>query len=103
MYAYADIKGMQFRLVPGEKVKVPLMDQKPGDKIEISTLLSYNDGEKNFFGENCAGFLAKATVLAHGKDPKIIVFRKKRRKGFRVTKGHRQDFTTIQIDELTKA
>lgn len=94
---------MQFRLVPGEKINVPLMAQNPGDKIEIAPLLSYNDGEKNYFGENCSGFAAKATVVAHGRDDKIIVYRKKRRKGFRMTKGHRQDFTTIQIDELTKA
>lgn len=103
MYAYAEIKGHQFRLTPGEEIEVPLFTNEVGENIEISPLLLYNDGKKSLFGPDCQGFTAKATVTAHGRSPKIIVFRKKKRKGFKVSNGHRQDFTKIRVDEIVKA
>jgi len=103
MYAYAEIKGHQFRLTLGEEIEVPLFKNEVGENIEISPLLLYNDGKKSLFGPDCQGFTAKATVTAHGRGPKIIVFRKKKRKGFQVSNGHRQGFTKIRVDEIVKA
>lgn len=103
MYAYAEIKGHQFRLEPGKEIKVPLFKNEPGDTIEIAPLSAYNDGKTSLFGEDCKDFSAKATVVSHGRDPKILVFHKKRRKGYKKSQGHRQDFTTLKIDEIVKA
>ncbi|NQS98855.1 MAG: 50S ribosomal protein L21 [candidate division Zixibacteria bacterium] len=102
MYGYAEIKGHQFRLIPGEEIEVPAFEVEVGGEIDISPLLVFADGEQTFFGGDCAGFTAKATVIAHGKYPKIIIFKKKRRKGYKVTRGHRQKFTTLRIDEIVK-
>jgi len=103
MYAYAEIKGYQYRIAPGEEIQVPLFDISPGEKLEIAPLIAYYDGEKAIFGEACQGLSAKATVVSHGKSLRILVFRKKRRKDFRKRIGHRQGFTTIKIDEIVKA
>jgi len=103
MYAYAEIKGQQFRLEPGSKIQVPLFDKQPGESFEITPLIVLNDGEKSLFGAACQGALAKATVVEHGKTDRILIFRKKRRKGFQKCNGHRQNYTTIKIDEIVKA
>jgi len=103
MYAYAEIKGHQFRLAPGDEIEVPLFKNEVGENIEISPLLVYNDGKKSLFGADCQGFAAKATITGHDRSPKIIVFRKKRRKGFKTKNGHRQGFTKIRVDEIVKA
>lgn len=100
MYGYAEIKGRQYRLTPGEKVKVPSIEAEVGSSFDISPLIMFNDGQAALFGRDCASVKARTTVLEHGKDPKIIVFRKKRRKGFKVKKGHRQGFTMLRIDEI---
>lgn len=103
MYGYAEIKGYQFRIVPGEKIEVPAFNAEVGSKVDIAPLLLYSDEDKTLFGEECAGFTAKATIVAHGKGDKIVVFKKKRRKGYKVTRGHRQKYTSLRIDEIVKS
>jgi len=103
MHGYAEIKGHQFRIVPGEEIKVPSLDMEAGSRYEISNILMYDDGEKQLFGEDCKEFVAKATVVAHGRDEKVIVFKKKRRNDYRVKNGHRQGFTSLMIDDIVKS
>ncbi len=100
MYGYAEIRGRQFRLVPGGTVKVPSIDLEVGSGYEISPLLMFNDGQATLFGKDCANVKAKTTVVEHGYAPKIIVLRKKRRKGFKVRRGHRQGYSLLRIDEI---
>ena len=103
MYGYAEIKGHQFRIVPGEEIKVPSIDAEEGSQYDILAILMYDDGKKQLFGEDCKKFVAKATVLSHGRDDKVIVFKKKRRKGYKVKNGHRQGFTALMINEIVKS
>lgn len=90
--SYAIIKtgGKQFAVESGQTLRVPSMkDAEAGKKVEVETLLAG--------GKTGAGKL-KATVVGHGKDDKVIVFKKKRRKQYKRKQGHRQGFTEIKID-----
>ena len=95
--SYAIIKtgGKQFSVEAGQTLRVPTLDKKEGDKIDVDALL-VADGKDVKLGSATV----KATVVGHGRADKIIVFKKKRRKTYRRTKGHRQDYTEIKIDKI---
>ena len=95
--SYAIIKtgGKQFSVEAGQTLRVPTLDKKEGDKIDIETLL-VADGSTVKTG---AGTVS-ATVVGHGRGEKIIVFKKKRRKTYRRKKGHRQGYTEIKIEKI---
>ena len=101
MYALVEYSGKQFMLREGEEIKIPYLDQKVGSKISFDNVLLFNDGKSDKIGNpyvkslNCQG-----KILSHGKDKKVIVFKKKRRKGYRVKNGHRQFLTEIQISDI---
>jgi large subunit ribosomal protein L21 len=103
MHCYAEIKGHQFRLTPGEIVEIPALDLDLGSQFEIKNILSFHDSGVALFGKDCQGIFAKATVVSHGKGPKVRVFKKERRMDYQVLRGHRQKFSTIRIDEIVKA
>jgi large subunit ribosomal protein L21 len=99
--AYAIIKsgGKQFRVEEGQQVRVPLMDQEVGSTVELDVLLLGGDSSQ-VGTPTVDGARVAATVVDHGRDTKIIVFKKKRRKQYKRTKGHRQDYTTLKIDSI---
>jgi large subunit ribosomal protein L21 len=88
-YAIIRTGGKQFAVESGQTLRVPSITADAGASVEIETMLA--DGKAG------AGKL-KATVVAHGKDDKVIVFKKKRRKQYKRKQGHRQGFTEIKID-----
>ena len=89
------------RVDKGDLVKVPLLDAEEGSKHSFSdVLLVSEDGKTQVGRPHVEGASVKATVLGHGKDKKVIVFKMKRRKKYRRHNGHRQQFTSIQIDEI---
>ena len=88
-YAIIRTGGKQFAVESGQTIRVPSIEAEAGKKVEIETILA--DGKVG------AGTL-KATVVGHGKDDKIIVFKKKRRKQYKRKQGHRQGFTEIKVD-----
>ena len=101
MYAVVDIKGFQYKLEKGESIRVPKYDVEVGKKIKINDVLLVSDGGKISVGTPFVeGAIVEATIAAHDKNKKIIVFKKKRRKDYSVKKGHRQDFTEIVIDKI---
>ena len=101
MYAVVDIKGFQFKLEKGDHLKVPKFDIEIGKKINFSEVLLIADGKKVTIGKPYVdGAVVKATVTDQGKHKKIIVFKKKKRKGYSVKKGHRQEYTDIVIDDI---
>ncbi len=90
--SYAIIKtgGKQFAVESGQTVRVPsIKEAESGKKVEIETLVA---------GGKVSADKLKATVVGHGKGEKIIVFKKKRRKTYKRTQGHRQGYTDIKID-----
>jgi large subunit ribosomal protein L21 len=105
MYAIVDIAGKQVRVQEKQILKVPLLSVENGKKVEFENVLFFNDGNKKAeVGQPFVkGVKVAATVLEHGKDKKVIVFKKKRRKGYQVKNGHRQQYTMIQIDKIGAA
>ncbi|MBV9208983.1 MAG: 50S ribosomal protein L21 [Acidobacteria bacterium] len=100
--AYAIIKsgGKQFRVEEGATVRVPLMDKHAGDTVELDALVIGGGDETKIGAPTVDGARVSATVVDHGRGEKIIVFKKKRRKQYKRTQGHRQDYTTLKIDSI---
>jgi large subunit ribosomal protein L21 len=102
MYAIMEMGGMQWKVQEKQTLRVPLIDVEPGKPVQIEKVLLVADGDKIKVGRPVvSGVKVEATVVAHGKADKIMVFKKKRRKNYKVTKGHRQDFTEIRIEKIT--
>ena len=94
-YAIIRTGGKQFPVTEGQTLRVPSIEGKQGDKVDIEALVS-GEGTGAKFGRATV----KATVVGPGRDEKIIVFKKKRRKQYKRTKGHRQGFTEIKIEKI---
>ena len=92
--------GKQFRVEKGSTVRVPLLKQEVGSSIELEVLAS-TDVEATRVGKTLEGGKVAATVVDHGRAPKIVVFKKKRRKHYKRTRGHRQGYTTLRIDSIS--
>lgn len=101
MYAIVDIAGQQFKVEKEQKVFVHHLQEEPGAKVEFDqVLLIDNDGNVKVGAPNVKGAKVSATVVEHLKGDKVVVFKKKRRKGYRVKNGHRQQFTKILIEDI---
>jgi large subunit ribosomal protein L21 len=101
MLAVVEIAGKQFKVSETRKTAVPNLETKVGEKIKIDkVLLIEGENSKAVGSSTVKGAVVEATVVGHDRDDKILVFRKKRKKNFKVTKGHRQEFTTIKIDSI---
>lgn len=101
--AYAIIRtgGKQFRVSPGDVVRVPsLADKQEGDAVEFEVLVSGDENGTRVGTPLLDGAKVSGTVVKHGRGPKIIVFKFKRRKQYKRTKGHRQGFTAVKIDAI---
>ena len=98
---YAVIKsgGKQFVVKDGQTIRVPSVNAEVGSSIEISALLTSSDSTK-VGSPTVDGAKVAATVVDHGRGQKMIVFKKKRRKHYKRTHGHRQGYTTIRIDSI---
>ena len=101
MYAIVEISGKQFKVVKKQKLFVNRLDVAEGKKISFDNVLMVNDGSKSSVGTpNVSGVQVDAKVLKHLKSDKVIVFKKKRRKGYKVRNGHRQAITEIEISDI---
>jgi len=101
MYAIVDIAGQQIKVEKDQKVFVHRLEGGEGSKVEFNEVLLLDDKGKVKIGTPIVeGVLVKATILSHLKGDKVIVFKKKRRKGYKVTNGHRQYLTEILIDSI---
>ena len=103
MYAVVEIQGSQFKVEKNQKLFVNRIDAKEGSKISFDNVLLVDDGKKVQVGKpNLSGTSVEAKVVAHKKDDKVIVFKKKRRKGYKVKNGHRQAITEIIIQAISE-
>ncbi len=102
MYAVVEIAGHQFRVEKDKNVKVPLLHEEPGKKVVFDRVLFYTDDKgKHHIGTPVVkNIKVEATVVEHGRDKKVVVFKKKRRKGYRVKNGHRQHYTMLHIEKI---
>lgn len=105
MYAIVDIKDKQFKVRENETAYVPFhSDLNPGDEVVFDRVLLVSDGagDVSIGTPTVKGAAVHATIEDQVKGDKVIVFKKKRRKRYKVKKGHRQNYTKIRIDALTR-
>jgi len=102
MYAIVDIAGQQFKVEQGQEVFVHRLDGKEGDQMEFDkVLLIENDGKVKVGKPVVKGAKVSAKIVSHLRGDKVIVFKKKRRKGYQKSNGHRQDLSKVLIENIT--
>jgi large subunit ribosomal protein L21 len=103
MYAIVDIAGQQFKVEKDQKIFVHHLEGEEGDVVEFDKVLLIENDKTVLVGEPVIeGALVSGKILSQLKGDKVIVFKKKRRKGYRVKKGHRQELTQIVIEEIVE-
>ena len=101
MYAVVKTGGKQYKVAPGEKLKVEQIPADVGAEVILDQVLMVGEGESVRLGQPVVtGASVKATVLAHGRGEKVKIFKMRRRKGYRRKQGHRQAYTEIQVDSI---
>ncbi|MDQ1239099.1 MAG: large subunit ribosomal protein [Thermodesulfobacteriota bacterium] len=104
MYAIVQTGGKQYKVQPGEQVKVEKIPGEPGSEIQLNDVLALSEATGLVVGqpmlENTS---VKATILRTDRDRKIVVFKKKRRKGYHKKQGHRQWYTLLRIEDFVRS
>jgi len=101
MYAVIQTGGKQYKVAPGEKIKVELLPADVGAEVVLDQVLMVGEGESVRLGQPIvAGATVKATVLSHGRGEKISIFKMRRRKHYQKHQGHRQGYTELSIDSI---
>lgn len=102
MYAVVETGGKQYKVSQGDVISVERLSGKAGEKVALEKILMINDGNKTVIG-NPVVKSAKVVgeIVKEGRGEKIIVFKMKKRKNYRRTRGHRQTYTSLKITEIT--
>jgi large subunit ribosomal protein L21 len=102
MYAIIRTGGKQYQVAAGDKLRVEKLQGSVGDTVELSDILMVVDGEDVKIGQPVIdGAKVVAKITEQGKAAKVVVFKKKKRKGYRVKRGHRQPYTALTIEEIS--
>jgi large subunit ribosomal protein L21 len=101
MYAVIETGGKQYRVTPGEQLEIETLAGEVGADIEFERVLAVVDGDSVTAGPGLETARVRATITAHGRGDKVIVFKFKRKKQYRRTIGHRQNFTRVKVNEIT--
>ncbi len=103
MYAVVEIAGKQYKVTNNDEILVPTRKEKSGDKVKFDRVLLLGSDKEITVGHPLvSGASVEATVLDGVRGEKVIVFKKKKRKGYRLKKGHRQDYTRVQITNIVQ-
>ena len=101
MFAIVDIAGQQFKVEKNQELFVHRLEGKEGEKVQFDeVLLIENNGKTTIGTPVISGAQVKAKITEHMKADKVLVFKKKRRKGYKKLNGHRQQFTKVQIENI---
>lgn len=101
MYAIVDIAGKQFKVTPDTYIYAPKLEGEAGAKVSFDKVLLMDaDGKVDIGAPALKGVKVSGKILEHVKGSKVIIFKKKRRKGYAVKNGHRQEFTKVQIETI---
>jgi large subunit ribosomal protein L21 len=99
-YAIIRSGGKQFRVAEGETVRLPSLNEEAGKTVEFDVLVVGGDNETRVGSPTVDGARVAGTIVEHGRGDKIIVFKKKRRKQYKRTQGHRQNYTAVKIETI---
>ena len=101
MYAVIRSGGKQYRVTPGEKLKVETLPADVGAEVVLDQVLMIGEGESVRLGQPIlAGATVKAIVVGHGRGEKVTIFKMRRRKHYQKHQGHRQNYTELKIDSI---
>jgi len=101
-YAIIRTGGLQYRVSEGETLRVPRLSGEVGQKVTLDEVLAVSNAGKLTVGRPLVeGASVSAELLGHGQGKKVIVFKKKRRKGYQVKKGHRQGYTELRVTGIS--
>jgi large subunit ribosomal protein L21 len=101
MYAVIKTGGKQYKVAPGDIVRVESLDAKKGDTVELKDVFMIADGDKVSVGKpSLASAKVTAEVVEQDRGEKLLIFKHRRRKGYRNTNGHRQNYTAIKVKEI---
>ena len=102
MFAVVEIAGQQYKVSKADRIYVPLLESEVGSKVTFEKVLLLGDEKSTKIGTPViSGSSVEAKVLEHVRDEKVTVFKKKRRKGYKVRRGHRQHYTEIEITKVS--
>ena len=102
MYAIVRTGGKQYQVTSGDQVRVEKLEGSVGDSIDLNDVLMVVDGEEVKVGRPVLDSAkVTATIAEQGRGKKVIIFKKKRRKGYRLKKGHRQSYTALKIEDIS--
>jgi len=103
MYAVVETGGKQYRVSPGDTIEVETLPGDVGTEVELDKVLAISDDSGELLtGDDLANAKVKATISEHGRGDKIIVFKFKRKKQYRRTNGHRQNYTRITVGDIVQ-
>ncbi len=102
MYAVIKTGGKQYRVQEGDVLRVEKLGVEAGEKVTFDDVLLVGEGEAIKVGADVAKAKVTAVVTEEGRGKKVVIFKKRRRKNYRLTKGHRQDYTAVRIEKITK-
>ncbi len=101
MYAIINISGKQYKVISGARIRVPKQDGETGSSVTFDQVLLIKDGDSTEIGApTLKGATVTGTIINQGRDKKILVYKKKRRKGYQRKNGHRQWFTEIEFNKI---
>ena len=101
MYAIINISGKQYKATSGARIRIPKQNGEAGTSLTFDKVLLINDGKNTEVGEPILkGASVAGTIIEHGRNKKILVYKKKRRKGYQRKNGHRQWFTEIEFGTI---
>ncbi len=101
MYAVIETGGKQYRVAPGQTIEVDTLAGDVGSNVEFDRVLAIsNDANELVLGDALKNARVRATISAHGRGNKILVFKFKRKKQYKRTIGHRQNYTRVQVEEI---
>ena len=101
MYAVIEAGGKQFRVAPGDTIKVDTLAGDVGSQVELGRVIALvRDSNEMLLGNDAGHAKVTGTIASHGRGDKVIVFKFKRKKQYKRTIGHRQNYTEVRIDEI---
>lgn len=100
MYAVIETGGKQYKVSPGETIRVEKLRGDEGSAVEFSKVLAVKTDDGLKVGEQLASAKVTGKIVGEGRGDKVVVFKFKRKKQYKRTQGHRQDYTAVQVDEI---
>jgi large subunit ribosomal protein L21 len=101
MYAVIQTGGKQYRVAPGDTIRIERVDGKVGEKVTFGSVLAvHNDEKKVMLGSDAANATVTGKILSHGRGPKVTVLKFKKTNQNKISRGHRQNYTAVQVSDI---